>query len=76
MIANNPQIISDIRSQAYDDVQQNRNHRSMARKKLSWYHSFIEKLPNVSPQLHFETHQIEEDLKVLLEEHNYALFVI
>ncbi len=70
-ISSNPKIISTIRSQAYTDVQQNRNHLSMAMQKISWYQSFIESKQDVTPQLLFETHEIEEDLKALLEEHNY-----
>ena len=70
-ISNTPEIIPTVRKQAYEDVQQNRNHRSMAKEKMSWYRCFIEKNQDIPPQLHFETHEIERELKALLEEHNY-----
>ncbi len=71
-ISSSPELIDDIREKAYKDVQENRNHRKAVQEKLSWYQSFHKGSQEHTPLLEFVKHEIEDELKKLLEEHNYV----
>ena len=75
LITKDRSIIQEIRQNAYQDLKENRNHRIAVVEKHRWYQSFLPSNPDKTtawcPQLQFEQHPIEEELKKLLEEHNY-----